>query len=376
MPEALTIPSPAASIAATLASPGTQAGFNVGSETTLDKDEIADLPLKGKDAAAKELKKEPDPKTVAVRSLTDSIVSDEVEDTKSEVKKADEPDEPRKDEKPAQFIKRIKQERDEARAQLKQAQEKASQRTEATPDEIAALRKELAERDQILEETAYEKSKAFRDQFKTPIDKASAGAKDLIAKFTDTKGVYEKAMALDGKERLEFLKEHLDDAAGTVFDRMARVDELTKDRDDALADREEIGKTLAKERESSATNEVVKAFDGMKEEIVGKLSAFRGEHGEAMLKQAKSLLTGDAAPADVVKAAYLAAVAPHYIGKVVELQKQVATLEARIKEDGADRAGINGRGTDGGEARSGIQNGKIPSVREHVGAQIAELRRK
>lgn len=371
MPD-ITIPSPADAIKSSIANPGVQSGLGGASEVSLTSEEADVLPLKGKDAPKKEPAKEPEPKATRINSLSQSIVSDEAPEPEPE--KHEEPaDEPRKDEKPAQFIKRLKQERADALAQIKQLQEKQTAKV-ADPEEIAALRKELAERDQILDETAFERTKKFQEQFKAPIDKAAANAKKMITDFTDAKGVYEKAMALEGRERLDFLKEHCEEGASAIFDRMARVDELTKDRDEVLKNREEISKTLRSERESREQSEFIKQFESKKTDIAKKLSVFRGENADALFQQAKSLIDSTGDPDDVVSAAYLAVACPHYIQKVVELTKELAVYKARDKEANGDRPKINGRGgdTNGHEQSSNFSpDGRIKPMKEIVGRQLS-----
>ncbi len=379
MPEALTIPSPADAVKTSLANPGAQTGLNGAPETTLDQQEINDLPLKGKEAThTKEEKADPEPKTQSIRSLSDTIISDDVPHGTKKEEVAVDDGKPRKGEKTADFIKRIEKERDDARNEAKQLRESTSHRAEAKPEELEALRKELSERESVIEETAFLKSKKCEEQFNKPIEKAVTSAKDLIAKFTDVKDVYQRAMALDGRERLEFLREHVEDAASTVFDRMARVDELSRDRDDALKNRAEITKTLADERTNTEQSQFLKDFDDDREDIAKKLSYYRGENAEALFKQARALVDGSAPPEDVRKAAYLAAVAPQYIAETVALRKEVATLKARIAEDGGDRATMNGRGGDnGGDSVSNFNSdGRIKPMRELVTQQVAEAARK
>lgn len=362
----VTIPSPAEAVQASLA---TSTAGESDTNSTETAQIIADA--KAADTAKAAVKSEPEPKVEdkrEIKSLSQSIESDEAPVVEVKTPAVDEPKE---GEKPAAFIKRLKQERADALAQLEQLKSKANQRTEATPDEIAALRKEIAERDELLESTAFEKSRKFQEQFAKPLAKAETAAKDLIAKFTETKGVFDQAKALDGKDRLEFLKEHVGDAAGTVFDRMARMDEIAGDRDAALKDRETINKTLATERETQTGTEVLKAFDAQRDDISKKLSVYRGDDSDALVAQAKSLLTGEASDADVISAAYLAVAAPRYIAEVKTLKSENATLKARIKEYEGDKPDIGGRGGDTSDASKGYFKDGIPmSVGEVLKMQL------
>lgn len=285
-------------------------------------------------------------------------------------------DEPHEGEKPAVFIKRLKQEKADALNQLKTALESKSKT--ADPDEIAALRKELTERDSIIERDHYANSKVFRDGFIAPIEKASAAAKELIGKFTDTKGVFERALALDSKERADYLVETVGEtAASTIFDRISRVDELSKDRDAALGNAQERAKVVAAERDGKETTLALKAFDSERDYIAKRLSIYRGEHGDALTQQARSLISGEAAPKDIIQAAYLAVAAPHYIGMVKELQAKVALYEARDAEREAGQAGIHGRGTDktAGSDNPVHVNGAFPDIATTLKRQLASVSR-
>jgi len=366
MPEAPSIPSPAEAVQASLAA-------NPAGDTDTSANEAAQIIADAKAAdtakAAPKQEAKVEPAKTEPKSLSESIVSDEAPPVEA---KAPAVDEPKEGEKPAAFIKRLKQERADALAQLEQLKSKSTQRTEATPDEIAALRKEIAERDELLESTAFEKSRKFQEEFAKPLAKAEAAAKDLISKFTETKGVFDQARAMDGKDRLDFLKEHVGDAAGTVFDRMARMDEIAGERDAALKDRETINKTLASERETQTGTEVLKAFDAQREGISKKLSVFRGENSDSLVTQAKSLLTGEASAEDIISAAYLAVAAPHYIAELKASKAENATLKARIAEYEGDKPAVHGRGGDGGgDASSGfIKNGRVMDMAEVLKQQL------
>lgn len=373
------IPSPAEAVAAALSS--------AGAEETATNPLAGILKKPAQEAATEakteatetktDAKTETKPDTVPVKkSLAESIVSDEA--PAPEVKKVEAPDEPRDGEKPAAFIKRLKQERADALAQLKQLQEKAGQRTEASPDEIAALRKELEERDALLETDAFEKSRKYQEQHAKPIEKATNAAKDLISKLSENKRLFAQAMAMEPKERLELLKEEVGDGAATVFDRLARIEELTADRDAAIKDRAQMSKSLAEEREKQNGAEILKAFDAQRESITSKLSAYRGDQAEGLVKQARSLLTGEAPAEDVVAAAYLAPALPFYISELKASRAENATLKARIAEYEGDKPELNGRGGDTttDASKSFFKDGRILPVGEVVGAQLAALGKK
>ena len=315
--------------------------------------------------------KAPEPVKEPQRGLDDIA---ELNDDAPEPVKALEPaaDEPREGEKPAAFIKRLKAEKDAALNTIKQLQEQANKKLTATPDEIAALRKEIEERDALLETTAFERTTKFKEQYVKPVEKAETSAKELIAKFTETKGVYERALALDGKDRAEYLSSELGESAAAVaLVKLDRVDEAIKDRNEVLENRSEIANTLNAERENSETAKIVREFDGQREDLAKRLSPFRSENADQLWNQARSLITGEAERKTILSAAALAVVAPIYIQQNKALQAKVAALEARIAEDGADRAKIDGRGSEAAKTSGVIKNGKLPTIDEVIAAGLA-----
>lgn len=364
-----TIPSPAEAIASALLNPDPAAPLIIGSQVETQQQEQQPEKVETEKV---ETKVDEVPRQEAPKSLAESLSQGDVEPAKVEEKKDAPADEPREGEKPAHFIKRLKQERADLAAQLKQAQDKLNTRVEASPDEIAALRKELSEREELLEMTAFERSRKYQESFAKPLDKAATAAKDLISKFTETKGVYERAMALDGRERLDFLKEHVEDAAGAVFDRMARVDEISAERNAALKDREQISKANAEERQNGETAQILNRFNATREQVTKQLPAFGGEKGEEMWSQAKSLIEGTANEADIYAAAPLAVWAARVaMPELKALRAENATLKARIKEDGADRATINGRGTDTGKEANGFfKDGRVMPLQDVLRSQL------
>lgn len=286
-------------------------------------------------------------------------------------------DEPKEGEKPAAFIKRLKAERADALNQLKTAREQLEKKGgESNTDEIAALRKEIEARDKTLEIAAYERSPQYQEQFVKPEKEAIDGAKKLIATFTDKKGILERALALEGKERLDFLEENMEKGAVAVFDRLDRVDEARARKAAALNNNAEHSKALLASQQQAADADLLKGFDGMQEDISKRLSVFRSENGPELVSKARSLLTGEASHADILSAAYLAVAAPHYISENGKLRATIATLEARIKEDNEHRGSINGRGSETGKTPGAVEvvDGKIPSPKEVVRRQVAEMR--
>ncbi len=361
----ITLPTPAQAIAASItADPDHNNGIDVSQFAKQPEVEVEVEPKKP-DTKVEEPPPSK-PKTIADAAS----LSDDAPEPEKKVEVIEPTDEPREGEKPAQFIKRLKAERDEAKNRAKQFEEQASKKASASPEEITALRKEIADREALLEETAYERSAKFREQFAKPIEKAATSAKELISKFTETKGVYERAMALDGRERMEFLREHVEDAAATVFGQLAQVDALNKDKSEALASREEISKTLSSERENSETARILREFDGQRENLSKRLSPLRGENAESYWSQARSIIEGSADPETIKVAPVLAVLAPHYIELCKTQAAVIAKLEARIKEDGGDRAHVNGRGSDGAAKKELLTNGRLPSVKQVVGMQL------
>lgn len=284
-------------------------------------------------------------------------------------------DEPREGEKPAQFIKRLKAERDELRNQLKQSAEVRARTAE--PSELEALRKEIADRDTLLEQTAFERSAAFRKNFADPIKKASDSAKALISASTDTKGVFERAMVMDANERAEYLESELGPVkAATALMKLDQIEELSKERDAAIEDASARRTALSAEQENQGSAQVLKAFENAREGISKRLSIYRGEHAESLTKQARSLLSGDAAPQDIIDAAYLAAAAPHYIDMLKKANAELAIYKARDARREGDSASISGRGGDSrkGDGDPTYVNGSLPSIKDVIGRQLASMR--
>jgi hypothetical protein len=284
-------------------------------------------------------------------------------------------DEPREGEKPAQFIKRLKAERDELRNQLKQSAE-VKIRT-AEPSELDALRKEIAERDTLLEQTAFERSATFRKNFAEPIKKATDSAKALISTSTDTKGVFERAMVMDANERAEYLEAELGPVkAATALMKLERIDELSRERDAAIENASARREALSSEQENQGSAQVLKAFEDARDSISKRLSIYRGEQADTLAKQARSLLSGDAAPQDIIDAAYLAAAAPHYIEMLKKANAELAIYKARDAKREGDSASIAGRGGDSrkGDGDPTYVNGSLPSIKDVIGRQLASMR--
>jgi hypothetical protein len=361
---ATTIPSPSQSIAAMLSGNPDVAPLIVTAP-------VAEAETAAPAEVAEIIKDAPKEQAPPKAGMADEALSDGIEP--EPVKEVAAAEEQREGEKPAQFIKRIKQELADARAQLKQAQEKTSKQPEATPAEIAALRKELAERDAVLEETAYERSRAFQEKFAKPLEKAETSAKEFIGKATESKGVFERALAMDANERAEYLETELGPVkAATAMMKLDAIDGLRQSKAETLANREEISRSLASERQNGETAQILQQFESQRESLAKRLSPLRGEGADAIWEQARSLITGDADQQTILAAAPLAVLCPHYINLCKTQQAEIATLKARIAEDGGDRAKIQGRGADKSDASSGFfRDGKPMSMAEVLKKQGA-----
>lgn len=329
----------------------TDGEFTIGEKPA---EKIETKPEEIKDEVVKPTEEKVDTKPV---SLSDSVVSDEVE-----VKKPEVSDDKLDNETPSAFIKRLKAEKSELANQLKQLQGK---KPELDSGELEALRKERDELNQVVETSIFERSKKYQEAFAQPIAKETQSTKDLISKFTETKGVYERALALDGRERMDFLKEHIEDAAPAVFEKMSRIEDKIKDRDAALANHAEISKALAEEQGKNEGAEVLKAFQSKQADIAAKLSVYRGEDAPKFIEQAQNLLTGKSPADDVIAAAYFAAVLPHYLSKLKEATAELAVYKARDAEREGDTARVAGRGGEAsGNADGILVDGKLPPLKE------------
>lgn len=278
----------------------------------------------------------------------------------------------------SKFIKRLKSEL--AAARKASAERSEPKRTEPDADVVKQLQEQLSERERTLEQTAYEKSRKFQESHVKPIERAEKSARDLISKFTDAKGVYERAMALDGKAQMEFLKEHAEEGAGAIFDRLQRINELRGDRDEALKSYGEQAKELVRQQQEQETQALSKDFDGTFDKISKSIDGLRGDKADALKEEAFGLLDGSASREDVLSAAPLAVWAVRVaIPEMAAMQKELTTLRARVAERQQDGATINGRGADttGSDRASNFDaKGKPLPMQQVITRNVAEVLQK
>lgn len=309
------------------------------------------------------------------KSLAESVLSDASESSESKPVDAQVDEVQRKDgENDSQFIKRMKAELKQHQQELKQLREK---KPDFDPSQLTELQKQLQERDQLIEREHFSKSKKFQEGYVAPVQKAEKNAKELISKMTETKGVYERALALDGRERLDYLKEHLEDGAAVAFDRISRVEELARDRDEALDTFSKQAKELMSQQQMEESAAISREFDATWEQLGKQVSAFRGEQGEALKQEAMTLLDGSATRADVLSAAPLAVWAARVgMPMIASLQAEVNKLKARVAEQDGDRASIAGRGGDAASAAGKVSffgsDGKPLPIRQVMGGLVRE----
>lgn len=337
-----TIPSPAESVRSLVANPGTVAGLEAPAKVDQTHESTTDTGESTQEVA--------EVKEIVKKGLADSLVSDDPTKEELKIENTEVDSHAQKpDEKPAKYIDRLKAEAKNfanTEKQLRQQiEELKSRKAEAQPAEIEELRRQLAERDSILEETAIERTPKYQTQFVKPITTLADSTKALVGKFTETPGVFEQARAItDEVARFNYLKDNVPDIASTVFDRLAKLDDLTGERDAFLKDKAEVSKELAKTRGEQENVAVQRDFDNEFTNISKNLSIYRSEKAPALRETAKSLITGEAHPKDIIAAAYMAAAFPDTLSELVAARKTIATLEQRVKDKSADAARINGRG--------------------------------
>lgn len=258
----------------------------------------------------------------------------------------------RKDEKPAQFIARLKQERAEAQNQANQFKARVAElekKSSESPN-IDEYEKRIAALNKDLEVSAFERSQKFQNEFKKPLDTAKERAKTFITKYATTNGgagVFEKAMILQGTERIEYLNENLGTAAHEALSRIAGVEDLEQGIQQALSDHESIKKELQVKQQDNGNESALKAFNGIRGEIETNLQAFKGEQGNKLWEEATAILSGKANPTDTLYAPALAVYAARVaIPEMRRLTAENKTLLDRIARYDSGNPNPQGRGRD------------------------------
>lgn len=313
----------------------------------------------------------PEPESKAEKSLLSKVKDmekDEKKEVKSESPKAADWKKVNEDREA------LRKEKEELANRLKELETSA-----VKPERLKELEDQISKLHSELEVKAFERSDAYQNKFVKPINGLVEQLHEYAKVLELDPSVVDQALALHGKQRLEFVDEHFSgstSAVAAISQALFQLDHLNKEKDQALSMNREQMKALMEEesRQRGQSDEaereaILKAFDARKSWAAEKLPHFR-ENGDekhnqevkANLELAKALITGEADPEDIAAAPYLAVAARSAIQRANALEKENFDLRARLAEYTSNEPSIGS-----GDRTSSNNNGKPMGILAKMG---------
>lgn len=290
---------------------------------------------------AEPIKAEPEPETKVDKVITSKLT--EMIEAKEEPKKVESP-------KAADW-KKVNEDRETLRKEKEELAKKLAELETASikPERVQELETQLSKVQKELELKAYERSETFQSKYAKPIENLTEQLREYVKVLELDPSVVDQAIALHGKQRLEFIDEHFGGSTSgvaAISQALFQLDGLNREKEQALSINHEQLKSVLAEEDAKrngnvqAENEaIMKAFEARRGWASEKLPHFRQNGDETHNKQvqenfelAKSLIAGTADPEDIAAAPYLAVAARSAFKRAETLEKENFDLKARLAE--------------------------------------------
>jgi len=244
--------------------------------------------------------------------------------------------------------------------------------------EVTSYRDKLEKLEAELERTAFERSPKFKEKYEQPyseaIDKASTFAKEI----GDDQSIAEKALALKGKERIEFIDESFGGgaAAAQFLNLINDADGKRGNLEGALENYRQTNQDLQVEQQKNHQQfmeSAKKNFDRVAAHLANKNELFREigdeDHDKAVRARreaAEAIMMGTASSVDMSLTPFLAVAAKDAIEKLAKVEAELAKYKNRAKEDASVQARITRSSSDEESVSKGNPKSGLDSIRSQL----------
>jgi hypothetical protein len=244
--------------------------------------------------------------------------------------------------------------------------------------EVTSYRDKLEKLEAELERTAFERSPKFKEKYEQPyseaIDKASTFAKEI----GDDQSIAEKALALKGKERIEFIDESFGGgaAAAQFLNLINDADGKRGNLEGALENYRQTNQDLQVEQQKNHQQfmeSAKKNFDRVAAHLANKNELFREigdeDHDKAVRSRreaAEAIMMGTASSNDMALTPFLAVAAKDAIEKLAKVEAELAKYKNRAKEDASVQARISRSSSDEETTTKGSPKSGLDSIRSQL----------
>jgi hypothetical protein len=262
-------------------------------------------------------------------------------------------------------------------AELRKKAEAAEFELKTRDEKLAEYQQKLEEMEATLERTAFEKSPKFREKFQAPYEAAVNDAVEFAKTYTEDPSIAEKAMSLQGRERIDFIDEHMSGAAASAFlSKIEAADSARNNLESALADHRATNQQFQQDdikQQEKVMQTINTTFDRVLGHLATKSEYFRKgddtEHNsivEKRVEAARNIILGNAPENEMAVAPFLAVIAKDAVAENAKLKAELAKYKARVSKDNSVQPSVK-RGTNESPEKDsyGKPKGAMESIRSY-----------
>jgi hypothetical protein len=262
-------------------------------------------------------------------------------------------------------------------AELRKKAESYEAEVKSRDEKLAEYQKRLDDMEAQLEKTAFEKSPKFQKTFQQPYEAAIEKANEFAKLYTD-ESITEKALSLQGKERIDFIDESFGGGAASAqfLSFIDKADQKRGDLETAINNYKETSSQFIEQdiqERNSSYDKLNTNFDKIANRIASKVEYFRkgddADHNkkvEERLLSVKNIVNGTASENDLIVAPFMAAMAKDLIAENKRLVEENSRYKNRVSRDNAATPTIKrGASNDGDMVRGGKPKGALDSIKSY-----------
>jgi hypothetical protein len=263
-------------------------------------------------------------------------------------------------------------------AELRKKAESYEATAKEKEQKLEEFQKKIAELEATLERSDFEKSPVFKEQFKVPFVDALNQAAEFADMVTSDSSLAEKALALSGKDRIDFIDENFGGGAGAAqfLELINKADSKKKNLDEALLNNKDTKKLVEINEEQSkqkTVERITKNFDRVYGQLAQKSPFFQKgddeDHNslvERRVEAARNIILGTASKNDQLVAPFLAVIAKDAVAENEKLKAELSKYKNRAREDASVQPRINRSSSDEESESKGKPRSALDAIRSQL----------
>ena len=263
-------------------------------------------------------------------------------------------------------------------AELRKKAESYEATSKEKEQKLEEFQKKIDELQATIERADFEKSDTFRNNYKAPFEAALNEAAEFANMSASDASLAEKALALTGRDRIEFIDENFGGGAGAAhfLQLINAADAQKRSLDEALQNNKETKKLVEINEEQAkqkTVERITKNFDRVYGQLAQKSPFFRKgddeDHNklvEKRVESARSVILGTASKNDQLVTPFLAAIAKEAVEELEKVKAELTKYKSRAREDASVQPRINRSSNDDESESKGKPRSALDAIRSQL----------